>query len=54
MSKARDELCNRISDLLAQHGAQWECMNDDEALEILDSFIDGLEQDVIGPLWLEI
>lgn len=46
MSMHRDELWNRLSDLLMKHGPYYEQMDDDEAEDLINDFIDGLEQDV--------
>lgn len=46
MSKHRDELWNRLSDLLMKHGPYYEQMDDDDAEDLINGFIDGLEQDV--------
>lgn len=43
----RNELWNRLSDLLAQEGPLYSDMDDDEADELLTKFIDGIERDIL-------
>lgn len=43
----RNELWNRLSDLLAQEGPLYADMDDDEADDLLTKFIDGIERGIL-------